>query len=118
MHTYAYTHAHTAAAEAASPLANVAAPLVLLPDAPVITLTEPVDSSVDEPLLTVTVPLESAVEPLDSIKPLMLANDPPLTRDSVTPIASDMLELEPADRLTLLPAPLSLSPANTWMVSV
>ena len=104
------------AAEAASPFINVAALLVLPPDVPVITLTEPVDSSVDEPLLTVTVPLESAVEPLDSIKPLMLANDPPLTRDTVTPIESDMLELEPADSLTLLPAPLSLSPANTWMV--
>jgi len=89
---------------------------VLLPDAPVITLTEPVDPAVDEPVLTATVPLEPGVEPLDTITPPLLANDPPLTRDSVPPMASDTLELEPADSLTLLPAPLSLSPANTWMV--
>jgi hypothetical protein len=104
------------AAAAASPLANVAAPLVLPPDAPVITLTEPVDPALDEPVLTPTLPLEPAVEPLDTITPPLLANDPPLTRDRVPPMASDTLELEPAESLTLLPAPLSLSPASTWMV--
>jgi hypothetical protein len=89
---------------------------VLPPDAPVITLTEPVDPALDEPVLTATVPLEPAVEPLDTITPPLLANDPPLNRDRVPPTAFDALELEPAESLTLLPAPLSLSPASTWMV--
>ena len=70
----------------------------------------------DEPVLTATAPLEPAVEPLDTITPPLLANEPPLTRDRVPPKASDLLELEPAESITLLPAPLSLSPANTWMV--
>jgi hypothetical protein len=67
-------------------------------------------------VFTTTVPLDPAVEPLDTITPPLFANDPPLTRDSVPPLASDTLELDPAESVTLLPAPLSLSPANTWMV--
>jgi hypothetical protein len=67
-------------------------------------------------VFTATAPLAPAVEPLDTITPPLLANDPPLTRDNVPPKASETPELEPAESVTLLPAPLSLSPASTWMV--